>query len=91
MTSEDHFCKNLFCCHFRFLGMRCILILEETNVSMILIIVCCLGYAGTSSNWLTNWEAGFRDPFSGVRPSNNSGQPGTQSGRPKKVVRINIE
>lgn len=47
--------------------------------------------AGTSSNWLTNWEAGFRDPFSGVRPSNNSAQSGTQSGRPKKVVRINIE
>ncbi|KAG5597738.1 hypothetical protein H5410_038970 [Solanum commersonii] len=47
--------------------------------------------AGTSSNWLTNWEAGFRDPFSGVRPSNNSAQSATQSGRPKKVVRINIE
>ncbi|KAF3626347.1 putative protein transport Sec1a-like, partial [Capsicum annuum] len=31
--------------------------------------------AGTSSNWLTNWEAGFRDPFSGVRPTNNSSQP----------------
>ncbi|KAM3322944.1 hypothetical protein P3S67_004095 [Capsicum chacoense] len=47
--------------------------------------------AGTSSNWLTNWEAGFRDPFSGVRPTNNSAQPGTHSGRAKKVVRINIE
>lgn len=47
--------------------------------------------AGTSSNWLTNWEAGFRDPFSGVRPTNNSSQPGTHSGRAKKVVRINIE
>ncbi|MCD9637539.1 hypothetical protein HAX54_020874 [Datura stramonium] len=41
--------------------------------------------AGTSSNSLTNW-----DPFSGVRP-NTSAQPGAQSGRPKKVVRINIE
>ncbi|XP_055815025.1 uncharacterized protein LOC129884767 [Solanum dulcamara] len=46
--------------------------------------------AGTSSNWLMNWEAGF-EIQSGVRPSNNSGQPGTQSGRPKKVIRINIE
>lgn len=46
--------------------------------------------AGTSSNWLTNWDAGFRDPFSSVRPS-SSAQPGTQSSRPKKVVRINIE
>lgn len=41
--------------------------------------------AGTSSNSLTNW-----DPFSGARP-NNSAQPGAQSGRSKKVVRINIE
>jgi len=71
--------------------MMCFLILKGTKASMILIIVYYLGYAGTSSNWLTNWEAGFRDPFSGVRPSNNSAQSGTQSGRPKKVVRINIE
>ncbi|CAN4111764.1 unnamed protein product [Withania somnifera] len=46
--------------------------------------------AGTSSNCLTNWDAGFRYPFNSVRPS-NSAQPGTPSGRPKKVVRINIE
>lgn len=47
--------------------------------------------AGMSSNWLTNWEPGFRDPFGGVRPTNNSAQPGTQTGRQKKVVRINID
>ncbi|CAN4125830.1 unnamed protein product [Withania somnifera] len=46
--------------------------------------------AGTSSNWLTNWDAGLRDPFSSVRPS-NSAQPVMRSDRPKKVVRINIE
>ncbi|KAK4379394.1 hypothetical protein RND71_001256 [Anisodus tanguticus] len=46
--------------------------------------------SGASSNWLTNWNPGFRDPVIGVRPD-NSAQPGTQSGRPKKVVRINIE
>lgn len=74
--------------------MMCLLILKGTKASMILIIVYYLGYAGTSSNWLTNWEAGFRDPFSGARPSDNSAQSAqrrTQSGRPKKVVRINIE
>ncbi|XP_060218835.1 uncharacterized protein LOC132645707 isoform X3 [Lycium barbarum] len=46
--------------------------------------------AGTSSDWLTNWNPGVRDQFIGVRPD-NCAQSGTQSGRPKKVVRINIE
>ncbi|OIS99172.1 PREDICTED: uncharacterized protein LOC109230855 isoform X1 [Nicotiana attenuata] len=46
--------------------------------------------AGTSNNWLTNWDPGFRDPFSGLR-RNSSTQPASQSDKPRNIVRINIE
>lgn len=46
--------------------------------------------AGTSNNWLTNWDPRFKDPFSGLR-RNSSTQPASRSGKPRNIVRINIE